>query len=811
MVLGMTTFRFFRLEPAGRINEDPQTVTQRAAAFAAGACDSGPVTLIVMRDEVRLHYWVALPESPTIDAAAKSLAHCVAARLVREDSGPDLSAYQHMVRLSFNARRGLMRSTQHGVSISEMSKTLSQVMSPGTWVAVSLRHATSGEDRRYSRWLSHRLATAVPTHHSLDKSALIASFYAAGPSRQISQSLLSQVAASLPGFDIPVIPVWVRKTSWFIPQFALAFLGVFLLAVPHLSGTQLVTRAMGYVPDYLPYLLIVVAGLWSVLALRGILPTAQQRLMNTLRQGRLPAPARLVVPPRKPCAEHTDKNGKLVPDDPGQYPLAMTVFKVGSQLPVSIVAPHGGALAGDDSTKMRDIPPAVLARTGPMVGYGHDNQSIYLSAADSNQGIALLGRPSSGKSHLSQHLMAFDMIERVAPAGTPTFTGAHNAIIDFESKPDGADEVISWAHALGDQLLRIDVANPSSYSIDMFAVPGDVARRAEHFVNAMHDAFNDGAIQAESFRTLKITVAAGLAVPEEIATAASLPTGRSPIYYAAVLMGKFGDNKGVFLASQIRHAAERAEVESVTTDATVAWEGLLLLYGDDVRASERARYQRAPGNKLDQLLTIEHFFNPSRSVTWQRILTEGRAVVICTDTDSEHNTIDTHISRIVSAMLLYTLRASIQRLCVGWEKQNKWVSVYCDELLELVGSDPDTICWLRERGRSYGVRPRFATQYLDQLPPAVAKSMISYPTVISFTQGSPAVARPVVDDLDPSGASWSVEDLMKLKRFHAVVRTNASFSRQDPFVMRAIDYSENKLAYRAAQGYGHLQEPAGRL
>jgi len=36
----------------------------------------------------------------------------------------------------------------------------------------------------------------------------------------------------------------------------------------------------------------------------------------------------------------------------------------------------------------------------------------------------------------------------------------NNAIIAFENKGDGADKYVEWSHALGDQVLVIDAADP---------------------------------------------------------------------------------------------------------------------------------------------------------------------------------------------------------------------------------------------------------------------------------------------------------------------------------------------------------------
>src|SRR5699024_8643653 len=152
-------------------------------------------------------------------------------------------------------------------------------------------------------------------------------------------------------------------------------------------------------------------------------------------------------------------------------------------------------------------------------------------------GLAVLGEPGSGKSVLILGVMAWAMLERVMPSGRPHHPAARNALIHFETKLDGARNTLSWAHATGDKMLLVEVANPASPAIDLLDVPGSVEDRALHFTNAMQYAFADGSIKDESFRTLKIVITGGLVVDDAIAgQVPGLATGGSPIYYASVLM-----------------------------------------------------------------------------------------------------------------------------------------------------------------------------------------------------------------------------------------------------------------------------------
>src|SRR5699024_10285520 len=135
------------------------------------------------------------------------------------------------------------------------------------------------------------------------------------------------------------------------------------------------------------------------------------------------------------------------------------------------------------------------------------------------------------------------------------------------------------------------------------------------------------------------------------------------------------------------------------SDYTLAWEALALMYGPGVTPSQRAGLQRAPGNKIDQLLVLDHYFSPARKkVTWRQVLEGHRAVTVLTGADSAGNIMEANMQALMASMLMFSLRYNIERTCAGWEEQNRWVSIFADELKDLAGATPDIITWLRDRG-----------------------------------------------------------------------------------------------------------------
>src|SRR5699024_6046337 len=106
----------------------------------------------------------------------------------------------------------------------------------------------------------------------------------------------------------------------------------------------------------------------------------------------------------------------------------------------------------------------------------------------------------------------------------------------------------------------------------------------------------------------------------------------------------------------------------------------------------------------------------------------------------------------------------------------------------LSGSSPDVITWLRDSGRSYGVRPHFATQYLDQLEQEVRRAMLTYPVLVGFKQNSGPVAEQLVEDFCGDGTEWAKSDVLNLPLHHAIVRANVGHRRQPPFSFASAYY-----------------------
>src|SRR5699024_6939828 len=97
---------------------------------------------------------------------------------------------------------------------------------------------------------------------------------------------------------------------------------------------------------------------------------------------------------------------------PGDYPLDRGSFKLGALLPVGVLAPASGSASGTSVTGDRHAPAPLLRRIGPVIGLDALGQMVRVSARDLWAGVAVFGKPRSGKSYLLRSLFAFLMMDQ---------------------------------------------------------------------------------------------------------------------------------------------------------------------------------------------------------------------------------------------------------------------------------------------------------------------------------------------------------------------------------------------------------------
>ncbi|WP_230854512.1 type IV secretory system conjugative DNA transfer family protein [Arthrobacter terrae] len=815
--------RIFRLARAGGIDTNPTTFTQRAGTFASAATNTGQATLLTRREKTGLNGYLILPAASLGTNASLHLAHTVGARAEETTMPEDLGDTPAIGTLNYKPSPAL-RETQSGIDPTELPRLLANALPEGSWVSVTMRKPSNKERKHYTPWLGNRLGTAVPTHHSTSPTSVVVSITAGGSSKAEVTSLLSQVTAGLPGFDLDSGVRFAPKHHGLLFGFPL---GLVLAAATMFGLPQLPAEYAEFIPAAATPFLFVLSGIAAALglaALTGRVTSPDSKLRNRLAGTNFPAPPTRRGRPRPPRKEqnikgHTkDANGDRVPFEKyvaasdGDYPLAPDAFMVGPNVVVGMVSPHAGAVSGVAATRARATPPAMLQPIGPLLGT-NDDGSAHLSAAALLFGCAIVGKPGSGKSLLIRSLFGWHCLERVNPSDKPGYPGVNNALIAFESKGDGVAKYVQWAHALGDKVLTIDVADARTPAIDLFAIPGDNAAKAVFFTNALKYTFGADAIGARSFPTIVAILTAALSVDARVIDSIEdrddriLKHGMSPLYYAYQLLAGTSDKVAVQLATGIKALGiklrERGTPDETLEHAYIAISSLF----EDRTESARRPFLEPPRNKFEQLLILEDWWTPSRKkVSWTDILEGHRSVVINTGSSPSGILLDDEQNQQISSLLMYSLQNALKRTCSGWLDQGRSVSIFADELSLLAGTSPEIVAWIRDQGRSYGIRAMLATQRPEQLGAALRNNFLTYSTLISFAQTDVQTAAEVAANVG-SNNEWTTEDIQHLEPYHVVVRAEVDQRRQSAFIVKLPNFEADMSSYATTQGYTH--EPAG--
>jgi len=768
---------------------DVESVESRSGQIAAAvrhfSASDGHVTLATIRTESGLESYVTAPSAGYIYGAVAS---AVGGKATPVADTPDIDT-PAIGWLSARPTPSPSRATQHGGDQSEMAMLLGRVLQVGEWVAVTMRQPTKSEIRNARRWYDHRLRTPV-THYSKDANAVCASIFAgAGSDAQVA-NILSQVASAIPGFDVETRVVSRPLRVRFVVAMVLAAAAAIgVLAAPHsflhrytqhLSHTLMAAIAAG-----------VVLAAWTVFTL---IPTADRRTKKLLDHAttieHLPAPLKRQVPPRKPVRKDVvakDNDGQPRSrhiERPGDYPLASVTYFLRPAMVVGIVSPHAGAEAGLTETRSRTVPQPLAVNAGPIVGHGFTstNLPVRIDPSELYGGVFIAGIPGSGKTVLVNHLWAWNSAERVRPSGRPGCPGQHNALIAFESKGEGSGSYRHWSDALGDRVTEVSLANPATPAIDLGEPSLPAADRARIIVSAMTAAFKQGAIQDSSSKALTAAIALGLLCPPEVSIACAAGRPMSFMRAAHILLTGEGDARGVELHAKICDAANAmGSGDPRRLELADALARMDYIYGPSIREAARRSVVTAPENKLDLLMQVPHWWDPTRPhAPWSQVLRNHAAVIVNSGVDSTGNQLDPAVANIITSMLAYALKDSIQRVCSGWWESGQSVTICADELAILAASTGEVIEWLRDAGRSYGVRLVLATQRPEQITIRLRSALKNSAHTIWFRQSDPGVVQEIVALLSMDGSSWTANDLLGLDQFQAIVRSTSTGRMQSP-------------------------------
>lgn len=795
----------WRLSRAGGIDPNPTTYAQRAGQFASAAKLCGSVTLLLTHADGTLVGWMLAPDHPSASDAAMQLAATVAARVDRADP-PDLSGTREQATMVTLSNAAPYRETLNGQDPAEFSRQMALVMRDGEWVAITLRAPTRFEGNRHKGWVSDRLGgSALPTHHSLAPGAVVMTVRAgSSDGRGRAGALLAAATAAMPGFDVATrakrVPTRARVVAA-ASALAVAFWGLPLLANAVRSVHAVVASTSWWASaPRVGWLAGVLLGVYAAIAGWGLVPVPGDRARSALGSLRFGPPAHRWWPARR--ARDVRQQDGSYRHRGADYPLASSAFLVGPQVLVGLVAPHAGAASGQNATAERVTPAILSDPIGPLVGQGADGRPVHIAAGDMLFGVGALGRAGSGKSQLVRFLFAWTLAERLRPSCRDGFPGARSTLVAFESKGDGAAVYAQWGRTLGHEPVVIEVADPASPAIDLFDVPGTVKERAEFFANAMQYAADDGSIRDRSFATLVQVFTAALAVTPDVAgTVEGVAADGDPVYFAHLLLGGEGDKVGVALAAAVMSEAVRLEGAGRPDESlSLARRALAPLYEGRSEAARRP-FLEAPVNKVSQLLAAGSWWSASRPrMGWSKLLEGGYVVVVNTGVTRDGRQVEDRLNGWMSALLMFGLRHAIMRTCSGWNEQGRSVCLFADELSLLAGASPEVITWLRNQGRSYGVRPVLATQYPDQLNQEVRAALLSFSTLLTFAQDAGKTATDAAADMAADGSEWNQADVVNLPRFTAIMRTNVNQTRVPACTVTVANFEADMAGFLTAQG-----------
>lgn len=783
---------------AGSSAPDLPTFLARTPAVGASLRSVGQAMVLICRDEAEPRVFLSCPASTHAPMLASNIASAVGGRHLAVDEPPPLNTDDGIRQLIAHPGRSASHQSQTGGDPGEVAAFVARALPPNSWFAATLRVATKRETTRVRRWYTSRTVGASAMHYTNRPHLMLASLYVGGDV-DLASEFLGGLVAMLPGFELDTV---VAAPAGRIKPTALGL-----------------TEAIGFAggATYLsadPKIIAVGSGLGfctAVLTGSGLIPSPHDRLARTLAHGTLPTPG---TKPgwqvRRPRKATTNNDGRTV-ERPGNYPLRSDVVALSTDQMSSLACPHFGAMSGAAATRTHDVPGVLTTDIGPLVGFdGTGQRPIHLSSADLWSGAIVTGAAGTGKSVTIHQLFAYDSLERVAPTHRPGHPGRNNTLIVFESKgADGAQAYLDWLAATGDAAHVVDLGDPNSLTIDMigrFNPDLSLTERAETFVSAMVYAFGEQAIGYRSANTLRQVLAVSFAVDPDDFTAVGLPSTMTFIDAAQVLLGARGDTLG----QTLHHQLETKVVQLPADDPRRAqlFDALQLLeqlYGPKVTPATRRGLQEAPVSKIGVLASVNHWWSPSRrAVSFDTIIEKHQCVIINTGSPIAGGALpNDEVTGRLSAMLMHQLRRVIASHCTGWRTQGRSVTLFSDELSLLAGSSPEVFTWLRNQGRSFGVRQALATQYPEQLADGVRKAVMGFGTRIWYTQNERSIIDQAVAALTADGSDWQPSDLATMPQYHAIVSATVANQTQPAVMATMKSWEDDRASFAAAQGFVH--------
>lgn len=799
MVRGMS-HKTFLLTRASRAELNATQFGNLATMFASAAAAKSTVTLLVTKEDGAIRDYLHLDETAVSGNAHLTLAQALGAAPVEADLPDHIDAATVLGHATYDTA-STSRDTQHGAENADFARAMAPVIGEGEWIAVTARSASKKESAAHLKWLTHRMGTSRPTHHSMTTQPLVVTIRAGADTADRVTHLLNAVTAAAPGFDL-VIKTTVEKKHH--PTWKALFAGAPLtIAGAALTFTDYAMAGAGVLA------LGVLACVLGLAALTHKIPSPSTALATRIEDGEFPTPPKRSGKPRAPHDAYTkkikgrdgepDKEIRVDAFD-GDYPIHPDTFYVGPSVFAGLISPHTGTGSEIARTRDRATPKALERPCGFNAGVNatDPDSEVHIPATDAAGGVAVLGAPGMGKTYLMLGYFGFLCAERVNPCGAEGYPGASNSLIIFESK-DAAPKYKQWARAAGDRTLLIDVLDPRCKAIDVFAIPGvtGAAATAAEMVDAMEYIWGEVLIGPRSRETLTNLMTAALVVDETIIDSiadrneATIPAGASPFMYLYILLGGHGDEAGNILADAIKRQDNLLRSRGQIDEELATGAACLVTYynGKEVSPSARRTLVEAPRNKVRELIPLEPFFTPSRGkVTFERVLKEHKSVVINVGVSPTGGLLSDSQMQNVSSLMMYVLYRSVMNVCSGWQDAGRRVTLMTDELSTLAGNNESVFSWMRDKGRSFGVELFLATQRPEQLPKGLRANILTYLTLISFAQTDHGTAVETATNVSGQGVDFTPDEITGLDMYHAVIRTHANKRRQPAVEVAVHDF-----------------------
>lgn len=768
----------FQISRSSAIDPNPQTLSQAIGVGLSSLTKRHPVTLVVTRRDGELRTLVFTGDSHEEKTGAIGLARALGGSAKEATDADYRNPGEQIARMRVHYRQTLQYGgTQAGVDPTSIVDQIDQIISEGSWLAIVARTPARYEKKAYSRYVTRIRPGQIQHYSKQSASPIIASVYAGSPDLDRAEMILDSLTTAWIGFDVETTfdrPSFGKSS---LPWLALAVLGIAgILGLPQAGISLAASVTTGFK-------VAIGAGLIGAFATwRGWIPSLARTLSRTL----LP-PRHRIIPSYKGRKEGVNNEGEHIEARDPAYPLDTHAVLLSPIMAATPFAPQKGA----STTFARDIPATMQQQVGPFVGRAGD-ASAYVCDEDLAGGLAVVGSPGAGKSVFLQSIAAYLFTEQARPSRRPKAPGKNNSVVIFEIKPDGARDYQTIHRAVAEScgaepnpLWFIDMSNPhSADGINLFPNDLDPEQTAALMTDSLVYASAEGEIGSASREALMHTLRAAQYVDDEVLHNASGAKGASPeafvagksfVYYAYTLLGGDGDEAGQILAAALRDKLLAGDIEMKS-----AARKLENLYGK-VTPAQRRDASKAPRNKLARLVQLDHLFSRTTASgkakpPWTFILDGFQNVILLTGTSLSEDQ-----ESLISAIFTYTLQRTVQEHCAGWEAQGKYCTQIYDELSVIGKNSPYVLDWNRNKGRSYGVRPIYATQNPGQIDMQLRRTLLTFPVFASFKADEVSIATEVATKLAGDGSHWESKDLINLPRYTAVISANFHGQSQPAF------------------------------